>query len=212
MTETNDLYIVRHGETTGISSERLYGSTDIDLSDLGREQMRRVGDRLQGITFAQAFASPLSRSRESVEIILSGRGPEIEIIEGFREISFGRWEGWTFEEAAERDPENHAEWKKGSLDFRFPEGDHKQDFFNRKAATARDIFTDCQLPALAVLHKGVIKGVLAALLKITLDEVSPMFVELGSIHRLRRAADSSWTLLGTNEADHLGSAHIPSSR
>ena len=35
--------LVRHGETTGQSSIRFFGQTDVPLSDVGREQMRRAG-------------------------------------------------------------------------------------------------------------------------------------------------------------------------
>ena len=40
-----ELFLVRHGETTGQSSVRLYGATDVPLSDLGREQVRAVACR-----------------------------------------------------------------------------------------------------------------------------------------------------------------------
>lgn len=208
----SDIYIVRHGETSGESSVRLYGKTNIGLSDSGREQMRLAGNHLEHIPFKQVFVSPLSRSQESARIMLSGRGPEPEVVAGFREISFGDWEGWTLDEAAERDPENYMEWKKGSVDFQFPGGDRKSEFFLKKAAAANETFSDCQLPALAVLHKGVIKGVLSALLNLSLDEVSPMHIELGSIHHLQRNENSSWTLIATNETSHLGDTRIPSSR
>ena len=39
---TTRLCIVRHGETAGQSSIRYYGSTDVPLSRLGEEQMRRA--------------------------------------------------------------------------------------------------------------------------------------------------------------------------
>ena len=56
------LTLVRHGETVGQSSIRYYGATDIELSDLGREQVRRARDRLAGQAFEVVGASSLSRS------------------------------------------------------------------------------------------------------------------------------------------------------
>ena len=58
----SDLYIIRHGETAGESSVRFYGSTDIPLSEFGREQLRRSKELLRDVPFRTIVASPLRRS------------------------------------------------------------------------------------------------------------------------------------------------------
>ncbi len=67
----SELILVRHGETVGDSALRLYGSTDVELSDLGRSQMRRVKAVLAGLVVDRMWVSPLSRSAESGEIVRS---------------------------------------------------------------------------------------------------------------------------------------------
>jgi len=207
-----ELIVVRHGETAGESSIRLYGKTDIELSDFGREQMRRVAAALREIEFAAVYASPLKRSLESARIAAGGREPGIFIEEGFREINFGNWEGWTLPEAAERDPENYALWEKKTADFGFPGGDTKPGFFTRIMETARSVFSSPPLPALAVLHKGVIRGVLAALAERPLEEFMHAPIELGGIHRLRRTPAGRWELTASNETKHLGEFRLPGSK
>lgn len=206
-----DLILVRHGETTGNSSTRLYGLTDIDLSDTGREQMRRCGKVLADTQFAAVYVSPMKRARESASILLAGRGPAPSVVEDFREINFGRWEGWTLDEIAEREPALHGNWKTDGIDFQFPGGDMKQDFFLRVANAARRVFADTPSPTLAVLHKGVIKGVLHGLLGIPIDEMAGYDFELGGIHRLKRDGDK-WHAITLNETFHLGDARIPHSK
>jgi broad specificity phosphatase PhoE len=195
----------------GDSSVRLYGRTDIALSDLGREQMRRAGAALRRVAFQTAIVSPLQRSRESADILLDGRGPALRVTPEFREIDFGAWEGWTFAEVAERDPENHASWKTMGVDFAFPGAETKKSFFERIAAAAVRIFPEAQSPALAVLHKGVIKGILAGLLGRPVAALADHPIELGGIHLLRRDA-GGWTLVQSNEIAHLGDCRLPDSK
>jgi broad specificity phosphatase PhoE len=61
------LVLVRHGETEGNSSIRYYGDTDIELSELGRAQMR--ASRCGGVSwdrrrrFSQVRSAALSKAR-----------------------------------------------------------------------------------------------------------------------------------------------------
>ena len=113
----------------------------------------------------------------------------------------------TAEEIVERDPDRYRTWKEfGSLS-RFPGGDSKEEFYRRVAAAAKYVFADVERPVLAVLHKGVIRGILAALLNSSPVELTHYPIELGSIHRLSRTP-IRWKLLSTNEIGHLGEYRI----
>ncbi len=206
----SELILVRHGETVGESALRLYGRTDIEMSDLGRRQMAAVRDALADIEFAYAASSPLRRSREAARIVIGERKTTVDIVGDFTEIDFGQWEGWSLAEAAEKDPENHCEWRKSGVEFRFPGGDMKREFFQRVACTAVEIFGQAPRPALAVLHKGVIKGILAGLLGKPVADFTEYKIELGSIHRLT-LSQTGWNLISENETRHLAEFRIPSS-
>ena len=41
------IFLVRHGATTLTAEDRFAGATDVPLSDLGREQVRRLAARLE---------------------------------------------------------------------------------------------------------------------------------------------------------------------
>ncbi len=203
----DELILVRHGETTGNSAVRLYGRTDIALSDLGRRQMSRVREALDSEAFDTVITSPLSRARESAAIILNASGPEPLIFEELSEIDFGRWEGWTFAEAAERDPDHHAAWARGEPEFRFPGGESRIGFQSRVAEACDAHVATRPGKTLAVLHKGVIKIIYATLLGLTFDEYKQLPVELGSIHRFENEADR-WRLEAANQASHLGPERV----
>jgi broad specificity phosphatase PhoE len=135
--------------------------------------------------------------------------PRQEIFPGFLEIDFGDWETLTVGEVEERFPEAYARWKSTRDRFRYPGGESVPEFRERIARTARELFA---VPGkgvtLAVLHKGVIKGVLAALLDQSFDSLRDYSVELGSIHRLS-ARKGSWLLESPGEVDHLGDDRSP---
>ena len=87
------LYVMRHGETTWNTEWRLQGSSDIPLNENGKEMARDTGKGLLDIPFDLCFTSPLSRARETAELVLQGRNVPIIADERLREISFGEWEG-----------------------------------------------------------------------------------------------------------------------
>ena len=199
----SDLILLRHGETAGESSIRFYGATDIALSEFGRNQMKRAGTVLHNTSFRTVITSPLRRARDSASIVLDGRSTPVTIIEDFREVNFGEWEGMTGEEIAERDPPKYRDWKEYGRLVQYPGGDVREEFFSRVGKAALEVFNSVEIPALAVLHKGVIRGVLNALLGIPLENMTHHPIELGSIHRLSKP-DGSWVLTAENEIDHLG--------
>lgn len=196
-----ELVLVRHGETVGQSSIRLYGATDLALAEEGEAQASAAGRRLAGSSYDAVFTSPMIRAQRSAQLVLAAiPHPQIqvEVIEGFREVDFGAWEGWTWEEVAARDPSNLARFRSEGLDFRFPQGESRAGFIGRvQTATAPSIeaaFDAGAQRVLSVLHKGVIKAILARLLGTSVTELASMELALGSIHRLWREPRGSWTL------------------
>lgn len=203
------IVLIRHGETAGQSSIRLWGATDVPLDPRGELQMTRTGQALRGERFDRVVVSPLSRSHRGAELVLrAGAHPPVELIrvEAFREIDFGDWEGLTHEEAAARDPEHHAAWKRMGRAFQFPGGESRAGFEERVASVALDAFESPIHSGagrlLGVLHKGVIKVVIARLLALDFDEYRDLPVDLASIHRLE-GEPGAWRLVNGNEVGHL---------
>ncbi len=200
-----EVVLVRHGETVGESSIRLYGATDIALSSLGERQLEAVAQALRGQVFDELIVSPLQRSRRSGDIVRAALGsqPPVEVVENFREINFGNWEGWTFAEVAERDPEGYARRQTDAEAFAFPGGESRQGFYARVAAAVTPERFATNKRTLVVVHKGIIKILLRVLCDLTDTQTRDMNVSLGSIHRLRRH-EHAWKLVVANDTQHLG--------
>lgn len=194
--------LVRHGETTGQSSFRYYGATDVPLSDLGCEQMRRVREALAGEVFDAVFSSRLRRSREAAALIADGRAAVTAMAE-FDEVNFGRWEGWTREEIAARDPEQYRAWQQNGGDFSYPDGESRPAFGARVARGLSLVFNDHRPEnALMVLHRGVIGNILAELLQLPPAARARLAIDLASIHVVR-IQNGCWGAEALNRVDHL---------
>lgn len=190
-----ELLLVRHGETLGQSSIRLFGSTDVGLAPEGEEQIAQSARTLLGARFDRVLVSPMQRARRSAEVLLEAiEHPPIalEHVEAFREVDFGRWEGLTWDEVRERDADEHQRFRAQGHDFRYPEGESRREFFARVRAgvpVIEQAFETGSERVLVVVHKGVIKAIAATLLGVTIvDEVE---LALGSVHRFERAG-ASW--------------------
>lgn len=207
-----ELILLRHGETVGQSSIRLYGATDIALSPVGEQQAARAAAALRAHSFSRIVSSPLQRARKTAEIVLAAQASPTEavaltVLHDLREVDFGAWEGLTWAEVAERDPDNHRIWQQTRPRFNYPSGEARPDFLRRITSAAREI-PHASGPTLAVLHKGVIKAVIAALTGMPYEEATHLPVPLGSLHHLERRGDS-WQLTTVGRTDHLGDLYIP---
>jgi len=96
------LVLARHGETEWSKDGRHTGRTDIPLTDVGREQARRLGAALAGRSFSRVVSSPLSRATETAH--LAGFGTGLEIDADLREWDYGIWEGRRRVDIARDDP------------------------------------------------------------------------------------------------------------
>ena len=109
------IFLVRHGATVLTAEDRFAGATNVQLSDEGREQVRRLAARLQGENITAIYASPLDRTVETARILAEPHGLEVQTRDGLREISHGRWEQMTRKEVEQAFPDEAAAWEKDPL-------------------------------------------------------------------------------------------------
>src|SRR6266480_4573818 len=87
------VYLARHGETAWSLSGQHTGLTDLPLTERGEHNARRLGERLEGMTFARVFTSPLQRARRTCE--LAGFGGVAAVDLDLVEWNYGAYEGRT---------------------------------------------------------------------------------------------------------------------
>ena len=187
MTRLSRLVLVRHGETTGQSSIRYYGATDVPLSASGRAQARAARAGIPAETLDAVWSSSLARAWQSAQILAPRRSVQLEA--DFREIDFGRWEGLTREEIEALDPELHADWQSQKPGFEFPEGETRPAFRQRVERGLLRLRASGARSALVVAHKGVVRTLLELVTGQTLEPDMP---ELGGVVFAYRGLDGAW--------------------
>jgi broad specificity phosphatase PhoE len=90
---TQEVVLVRHGETGWSRDGRHTGRTDVPLTDVGREQAKKLAGCLTAWSFVKVLSSPLGRAMETCR--LAGFGAAAEVRDELMEWDYGEYEGRT---------------------------------------------------------------------------------------------------------------------
>lgn len=155
------LLLIRHGFTRA-NDEHLYcGSTDLPLSENGRqalETLRLIGGYppLDGY---RVFTSGMCRTEETL-LALYGETRH-DVLPAMREMDFGRFEMHSYEQLKE-DPE-YRRWCEGDNEANVaPEGESGRDM-QRRVLDALHLLIREDLDTALVLHGGPIAAIMADL-------------------------------------------------
>ena len=177
-------HLVRHGETEWNRSRRIQGQTDIALNQSGKHQITQLGERLVSWEFSAIYASDLSRTTESAQIIRGTRNVLVQAESELREFSYGEWEGLTFEEAQARDPEGFATRMAGrNIDFAAPGGENMLQLIDR-VRRFHDRVRSQHKPGdqlLVVAHGGTLLALLNCLLGLPAEYVWSFRLDVASL-------------------------------
>lgn len=182
-------YFVRHGQTGWNAELRLQGQADTDMTDLGRSQAVRNGRRLAELVDRpddfDFVASPLKRTRETMELILAEMGlpPQAYRTEPrLVEVHFGDWQGFTYPELEEREPGCTAARLRNKWGFVAPgpNGESYQMLLDR----VRPWFDALDKPTICVTHGGVIRTLFRLTEGMSADEAAEMEIVQDRVLRL----------------------------
>jgi len=91
-----ELWLIRHGETEWSLSGQHTSTSDIALTEHGRQRAVELREYLNGRKFAAVFTSPMSRAKETCAI--AGYGDVAQVDENLMEWNYGESEGKTTKE------------------------------------------------------------------------------------------------------------------
>jgi probable phosphoglycerate mutase len=212
------LLLIRHGQTDENARGILQGHAQTLLNAAGREQARRVAERLSRYApRAEAVVtSDLMRARETAEVVSAALSLAWDARRDWRERSFGPFEGRTIGEA--------DIWRAANGHWDLPGAEPTAAFQERVRAvierTARDFGT---LRCLAVVtHGAVLRNVLNLLgdgrLRLANGQAPPASVPIlnGAIMHLEaHGIDESvvrWRVHSVNDVDHLAETGVAAFR
>ena len=159
------LYLVRHGATQLTAEDRFSGAVGVDLSVDGREQVRRLAERLAGDPITAVYCSPFSRTVETATILARPHGLPPQHRDGLREISHGRWEGLTRHEVEVLFPEEYTAWEADPFTFAPELGESGLGVLARSLPVIREVVVAHPgETVLVVSHKATLRLVISSLL------------------------------------------------
>jgi probable phosphoglycerate mutase len=161
------LYLVRHGATPLTAEDKFSGAENVNLSDEGRAQAGRLAERLRSEEISSVYTSPLSRARETAQIVTHGWTHEPVAVDGLREISHGHWEGLQRREVEAQFGAEYTMWVQDPFTFAPRGGESGVAVLARALPAIRDIVMSHEgARVLIVSHKATIRLLLCSLLGI----------------------------------------------
>lgn len=127
------IFLTRHGQTTANAQEIIQGPRiDAELSDLGLRQASNLGDALARTPLRAVYTSPLTRARQTAEVVAHRHGTTsydnkgslaVQVVPELYEMDYGHFIGQGY--AAIRDEMDQVldAWRMGFVDQAFPGGE-----------------------------------------------------------------------------------------
>jgi probable phosphoglycerate mutase len=174
------ILLIRHGRAQ-FKAGHLYGWTPgVVLSADGREEAKRLGQRLEDIKLTAAYTSPLERASETADIALAGRKIQLQVMEGLGEVKYGKWQGRSYKSLMKT-----PLWRvvqRMPSQARFPGGESLLEMQRRGVDAIETIRTKHKRGVIAVFsHADMIKAILAHYLGMHLDLFQRLNVDTASV-------------------------------
>ena len=200
-------YFLRHGEATWNAEGRLCGSTDIPLSDVGRQQARALGGRLQSLTVEALYSSPLSRALETARIVGEAIGREPVVDVRLAELDYGVWEGSTFDEVKRIYPEVYQAWDTDPADVAPPAGETGVHLVERVRPFLAEVAERHPLGNVVVVcHKTVCRLIACHIMGMPLCDYRRRVPMQNAALNIFEFASGQWRVLKLNDTTHLDSS------
>ncbi len=163
------LLLARHGEVEANRYGKFLGRTDLPLTDIGKIQAQCLSEDLVEESLAAIYSSPLRRASETAKTIALHHHCPLHVDDRLMEQDFGRWEGFTFEQVAQRFPQDFVAWQADANLAGPTGGEILPQVVNRVVDLYNEILVQHEIETvLLVAHGGVINALLCTLLQTTL--------------------------------------------
>ena len=207
MPSGTQVLLIRHGQSEGNAEGRFGGHTDTPLSPRGLQQAIATADTLATESVTQIYSSDLPRAIETAIPLAKLIGREVHSTEAFRERSVGIMEGLTFEDAAQRHPNQYGALLRRDFEHVLTGGESYRQLLDRAWRKLDEIIALHRGEKIAVFsHTGTI-CILALHLMGALDapELKPVWISTNNcgITRFELRDDGFIRVIAINDTRHL---------
>lgn len=144
------IYLIRHGKTEANVKHLYCGSTDLPLSEAGKEDLRQLHYDIKNVRF---LTSGRSRTNETLKILFGDVPYEED--PRFREVDFGIFEMHSYEHL--KDTPEYQRWLTGDNEANVPpEGESGAEMKHR----VLEAFSEVKEDTVIICHGGVIAAIM----------------------------------------------------
>ena len=185
------LFLTRHGQTDWNIAGRYQGQSDTPLNETGLRQAEQIAKRLSSETIHAIYSSDLSRAANTAQTIADFHSLEVKKDSRWRELSFGDWEGLTYQEMSARSPNLFEAWMKDPLTISTPNGETLAQLAERVKAAFDEIKEEhADQTVLVVAHSGSLQSLLAVTLGVDLNRYWQFRISQASLSEMNVYEDS----------------------
>jgi probable phosphoglycerate mutase len=196
--------LLRHGQTSLSVDRRFAGRGDVPLTETGQQQATAAAARLASRRIDMIVSSPLQRARRTAEAAAEATGAALAVDDDLMETDFGKWEGMTFGEAAERWPKEMAAWL-ADAEVAPPGGESFADAARRVLPALDRILAAHQgSTVLVVSHVTPIKTLICKAVLAPPAALFRIHLDLASLTEIDWFEDGPVLLRSVNDTAHLG--------
>ncbi len=204
---STQVLLIRHGQSEGNAEGRFGGHSATPLSPRGRKQASATAQALASESLSSIYSSDLARATETAKPLAILTGLKFEATDAFRERSVGVMEGLTFEDAAEKHPEQYAALLRRDFEYVLTGGESYRQLLERARQKLDEVISQNSGRRIVVFsHTGTI-CILALHLMGALDspELKPVWISSSNcgITRFELREDGFVRVLTVNDTSHL---------
>lgn len=159
------LILVRHALTVDNQRSRLSGHIDSSISEEGKEQIDKITNYLKDFDIDKIYTTTSSRTKDTVKKLSELKSIEIIEKESLKEISFGDFEGLTFDEIKDKYPKEFQDMIKKGYEYKYPDGESLIDSYNRVCTELDNIISNNDNQTILICsHGGTIRNIITYLI------------------------------------------------
>ncbi len=167
------IYLIRHGETDSNKGHQFQGRMDWPLNGAGMAQAAQMAKYMQQFDLDAIYTSSMVRAKMTAAQLAMAKGMSYKSVDLLKEISFGDWEGLSFDEIRRRWPGEMDNFLNHPTKWVPPHGETFEAAGVRAQAGLQQIFDEAghDKNIAIVAHGGIIRLLLCSILGIPLDNM-----------------------------------------
>lgn len=159
------LILVRHATTSDNINGNLSGHIDSQISELGTTEILKLREFLKNEKIDAIYTTTSSRTKQTVEGLATTRNLKINQCEELREISFGDFEGMSFDIIKKNHLDEFNKIIELGHEYKYPNGESLIDSYNRVCKKIDNIIsTNKNKSILICAHAGTIRNIISYLI------------------------------------------------